>query len=103
MRKKMLQIWLDDLRDAPDPTWKVFRSAESLIDFLKEFNGEIATLSLDHDLGDGVKTGYDAVSWIEEQIATGKMTAPRNIRVHSANPVGVKRISQAIESIRRFS
>jgi hypothetical protein len=98
----MIQIYLDDVREAPDSTWKVFRSAESLIAFLKEYKGEIAVLSLDHDLGLDVQTGYDVIAWIEERVAQGLMVAPVNIRVHSANPVGAKRISQAIESIRRF-
>jgi hypothetical protein len=95
----VVQIFLDDMRDAPDPTWRVFRSAEALISFLQEYDGEIACLSLDHDLGLDVQTGYDAISWIEERVHNGQMKAPHRILVHSANPVGVRRISQAIAKI----
>lgn len=98
----MLQIWLDDERDAPDYTWKVFRRAQSLMEFLVTNKEDIAVISFDHDLGDGVPTGYDVASFIEERVAAGTMKAPLSMRVHSANPAGSRRISQAIESIIRL-
>lgn len=99
----MLQIWLDDVRNPPDETWLVFRTAEDLITFLKTNKDEIACLSLDHDLGEGRMTGYGAISWIEERVVEGLMVPPLKMLIHSANPVGAKRISQAIESIQRFA
>jgi NAD+-processing family protein with receiver domain len=69
---------------------------------------EVEEISLDHDLGlarpESERTGYDVLSWLEKELATGawRFDVPE-IRVHSANPVGWRRMEQAIESIRRLS
>jgi hypothetical protein len=44
----------------------------------------------------------DRGRWLEEAVATGTWTFPiPEIRVHSANPVGRRRMEQAIDSIQR--
>ena len=61
-------------------------------------------ISLDHDLGDDVLygTGYDVITWIEENCACGKRYNIPEIRVHSANPVGVQNMLNGIKAINRM-
>lgn len=65
-------------------------------------------MSLDHDLGiatpEAERTGYDVLGWLEEALATGtwKHAVPV-MRIHSANPVGWRRMELAIASIQRLS
>jgi hypothetical protein len=98
-------VWLDDVREAPDG-WVHVRTPEEAIELLN--SGEVEEISLDHDLGlatpESERTGYDVLVWLEEAVATGAWKHPVPvIRVHSANPVGLRRMEQAIESISRFS
>lgn len=93
------KLFLDDVRDPPDDSWTVVRTAKECIFLLENLNFEV--LSLDHDLGEDMPTGYDVAVWIEERVALMAYQAPE-IRVHSANPVGVKRIRQVIASIERL-
>ncbi len=100
-----MKVWLDDVREAPEG-WIHVRTPEEAIDLLR--SGEVEELSLDHDLGlatpEAERTGYDVLLWLEEQVATGiwKNAVPV-ISIHSANPVGWRRMEQAIQSIRRLS
>lgn len=93
-----MKLWLDDERKAPDRGWKVAKTCQEAISLLEE--GEVATISIDHDLGQ-IETGYDLAVWIEGMAAEGKLKR-LGWRVHSANPVGRKRIEQAMESADRF-
>lgn len=94
-----MKLWLDDVRPAPEG-WTAVRTAAEAIAVLA--TGTVEIVSLDHDLGPAeAGTGYDVASWIEEQAATG--TLPRvRWRVHSANPVGVRRMEAALQSADRF-
>ena len=99
-----MRVWLDDLREAP-PGWVRVRTPEETIALLK--TSDVTEISLDHDLGlvDGERerTGYDVLLWLEREVAEGRWALPLpEIRVHSANPVGRKRMEQAIASIRRM-
>lgn len=96
-----MNLWLDDKRIAPDG-WVWVKTAADAIAALKVCQFE--TISLDHDLGDEEgPTGYSVLCWIEEEIVnpTFKFRCPK-ILVHSANPVGMRRMRQAIESIDRL-
>jgi hypothetical protein len=93
-----MKVFLDDVRDSPEG-WLRTYSVEGTIELLE--SGFVTELSLDHDLGTE-ETGYDVVKWIEEKVATEGFVAPE-IRIHSANPVGRKRMEQGIESIRKLS
>jgi translation initiation factor 2 alpha subunit (eIF-2alpha) len=95
-----MKLFVDDLRDPPDSSWVVARSYNEAIDKLK--TGEVEILSLDHDLGLDL-TGYDIISWLEKKIYRDEMKSPKEILVHSANPVGVENIKRAIKSIERFN
>ena len=99
-----MKVWLDDVRDAPDG-WVHVRTPEEAIELLR--SGKVKEISLDHDLGlasdEAERTGYDVLRWLEEAVANGgwPFRLPE-IRVHSANPVGRRRMEQAIDSIRRL-
>lgn len=99
-----MKVWLDDVREAPEG-WIHVRTPEEVIDLLR--TGTVKELSLDHDLGlasdEAERTGYDVLRWLEEAVATGAWPFPLpEIRVHSANPVGWRRMEQAISSIQRL-
>lgn len=102
----MAKLYLDDIRKAPDETWTVVRNFE---DFQRHFDehGMPDVVSFDHDLGHGqaytkprgkrvwipraefeeIATGYDACKWMLENYGM-----PKDVRVHSMNPVGAERI-----------
>ncbi len=93
-----MKVFLDDERPAPDG-WTAVRWPEAAIALLAQ--GNVAELSLDHDLGDDARgTGYDVLLWIEEQVACAGFVPP-TMRVHSANPAGRARMEAAIASIMR--
>jgi hypothetical protein len=99
-----VRVWLDDERPAPDG-WVHVRTPEEAIELLR--GGGVEELSLDHDLGLDVgpreRTGYDVLLWLEEEIAAGRARPPAVLAVHSGNVGAVKRMEQAIESIRRLA
>ena len=102
-----MRVWLDDVRPAP-PGWEWANTAEMTIDLLK--TGQVTEMSLDHDLGlpwlDDAreKTGYDVLAWLEEQIQSDRWEWPIPvIHIHTRNPVGWKRMTDARERIRAGS
>jgi hypothetical protein len=97
-----MKLFVDDERQPPDDTWTVVRSAPAAIG---EYLCSIYTpeaLSLDHDLGKNVPTGYDVAVWVERQVYLDGMIPPKVLKVHSANPVGRARILQTFQSIARY-
>lgn len=110
-----MKVYLDDVRDCPQG-WVLARSADQAIELLE--TGKVEEISLDHDLGMKPKTldsgvveasedtlamsGYDVATWIEEQVIYRGFKAPR-MKCHSANPIGVRRIQQVIESIQKIT
>jgi hypothetical protein len=97
-----VNLWLDDIRTPPDKEWTWVRTPEDAIEILQA--GRVQRLSLDHDLGldaaESERTGYSVLVWLEAEIAHGRWSFPLpEIRIHSANPVGRKRMQQAIASI----
>ncbi|MHA2043235.1 MAG: cyclic-phosphate processing receiver domain-containing protein [Candidatus Thorarchaeota archaeon] len=105
-----IKIWLDDERDPTkdfiknnfgshgDETW--VKTAKEAIDLLSQDN--VVSISLDHDLGPPeAGSGHDVAKWIEEAAFNGEIK-PLQWRVHSANPVGARNISQALSSAERF-
>jgi hypothetical protein len=93
-----MKVYLDDERIAP-AGWVQARWPEEVVALLAQ--GEVAELSLDHDLGDDAHgTGYDVLVWIEEQVACAGFVPPA-MRVHSANPAARVRMEAAIAAIAR--
>ena len=97
-----MKIWLDDFREPPDTSWRWTKSAEETIALFCCYS--IAEISLDHDLGEGQKTGYDVIKWIEKEVIKNGNTHffPYKITVHSANPVGGVGIKKAVKRIKEF-
>lgn len=94
-----MRVYLDDERTPPDG-WTLVRWPNEAIELLTI--GEVTHLSLDHDLGaDDTGTGYDAVLWIEEQVAMTGLVLPEII-VHSAKLSAREKMELGIESINRI-
>ncbi|QSQ12677.1 cyclic-phosphate processing receiver domain-containing protein [Myxococcus landrumensis] len=94
-----MKVYLDDERPTPEG-WVSARWPEDVIALLE--GGQVAELSLDHDLGDDEHgTGYDVLLWLEEAVATRGFVPPR-VRVHSANSSARQKMELAITRIERF-
>ncbi len=91
-RKNWVLLWLDDVRPAP-VGWTHVKTVEAAKALLSQ--GNVYQASLDHDLGDDehIGTGYTLVCWMEE---TGHWPINGTV-VHSANPVGRRRMQIAID------
>lgn len=95
-----MRIYLDDERATPDGWTRVYWPDEAIA--LLE-TGNVAEISLDHDLGDDARgTGYDVIAWIEEAVVTRGFVPPI-VRVHSANPAARVRMEAGIEAIERLA
>jgi len=103
-----MRLWLDDdpNRAVPSGVDVIVRTADEAIKWIA--SGQITAVSLDHDLGKSSAsspvdpgTGYDVARWIEEKAYTGEL--PRiQWSVHSANPVGAKRMEDALNNANHF-
>lgn len=109
-----IDLWLDDVRPAPDG-WVWVKTVDEAKPYFER--REVRRASLDHDLGacaecmggmsteewlvksgmtamphcDHFGTGYTLVCWLEET-----RLWPEAVNVHSANPVGRERMRQVI-------
>lgn len=105
-----MKLYLDDERDAPEG-WHVIRNPYGFLHILADsFPGEITALSFDHDLAYFLpsgeeRTGYWVLCRIEElcyEHESFRLKVPDDLRIHSANSSAYKKMTQAIESIRRI-
>lgn len=88
-----MNLWLDDIRPAPEG-WERAYSVNQAITLLEQRPCELA--SLDHDLGDYFEDGGDGfklVLWMAEH----DRWPSQGIRVHSANPAGLRRMLADID------
>ena len=95
-----MKVWLDDVRKAPSD-WIHIETVEKLIPFFEKNHSKIKEMSLDHDLGEDIMSGYDFITWLEEKVFKGKYKNIPDIKVHSANPVGRKKMEQGLQSINK--
>lgn len=95
-----MKIWVDDIRTPPDDTWEWFKTSQEVINEFENAKWYNAVhgnkigydiMSLDHDLG-GDDTSRRIVLWMCENEFW-----PDEVRVHSANPVGVEWLEGMIE------
>ena len=93
-----MKIWLDDIRKPPDG-WIHIMSVEELIPFFEDNFDKIEAMSLDHDLGLKLKTGDDFLLWLEKAVCLGRYKGIPIIEIHTANPVGERRMKQALKNI----
>lgn len=89
-----MKIWLDDIRNPPDSSWRICRTAEEAIGVL--FLNHVQEISFDHDLGENIGTGYDVAKFIARQSYLGDMMVPI-WTIHSQNPVGRVNIQRTME------
>jgi hypothetical protein len=88
-----MKLWLDDERPAPNG-WHLCKDPEEAIRILK--TSRVEEISLDHDLGENtLLTGYHVAVYIENMARDGEIL-PIKWVCHSSNPVGRKRIEQAM-------
>ena len=99
----MLKVWIDDERPMPDYFNVHVKSYEDFLRLLHYMDGtgdSIDKMSFDHDLGSR-DSAYIIAEEIEKQAYLGNME-PFDWEVHSANPVGAKKIRQALENADRY-
>lgn len=102
-----MKVWLDDTRRAPKG-WVLVQTPWDFRELLNRFSKQITHVSFDHDLGSGCETGYDLAKDIEESVLGADKTIGWPINhdiifyVHSANPVGAKRIQAALNNALKF-
>ncbi len=109
MSPETIDLWLDDERDPTLPLiqerygssgselW--VKTVDEALRYLEQ--GGVASISFDHDLGEGKSTGYELAKLIEERAFNGDIE-PLRWRVHSANPKGAESITAAMTSAERF-
>lgn len=100
-----MRIWLDDCRPMPKNFDVHCFSAKECIDLIEEKTSEITQVSFDHDLADTrntpEQTGYTVACYIEE-LAYNRRIKRISWNVHSANPIGKKRIESAMNNAERY-
>lgn len=106
-----MRVWIDDVRPMPrgyDVWIKTYAQAYKLIHNDRYNDDYIEHISFDHDLGGHQfvtdpheKTGYD-IACIIERYAHDGLIPRMTWDVHSANPAGALRITQAMKSADRY-
>lgn len=96
MQKNGIRIWVDDIRKVPEGYIGTKSVAETieLIEKIEKEGEEIELLDLDHDLGDYVQFGGDAIK-ILDYLAEHEKFYP--IKIHTANPVGRANMERMIK------
>lgn len=82
------KLFLDDIRTPKSEGFVIARSVDEAINLIKQ-KGFPSYMSLDHDLGEDVPTGYDFVKWIVSEYMD-KDLPQFEFNIHSANPVGAE-------------
>lgn len=103
MNKQTVKLWLDDVLPPPENTFTWVTTVPDALGILISEN--VTHISFDHDLGDGLKTGYDLAELIEKiayRMAKNPKYSPSiepvTWDVHSNNFPGRVRINQAMTS-----
>jgi len=111
-----MKIWLDDIRNPTEEYYQIHygacgdevwvKTVEEAILLLEA--GGVESISLDNDLGDGQREGYEVACWIEEQAfqtrynSSPGLLKPLQIFAHSDNSVANPKMRQAIANAYRF-
>lgn len=94
-----VKIWVDDVR--PSPTGFIWiKSVDEFIDAIIPYGdnpdlSEIELIDIDHDAGDFQKNGGDYIRCLDFLEFIGAKNV--KIKIHSANPVGVKNMRAIIQ------
>ena len=91
-----MKIWVDDLREVPKGYigTKSVNETISLIEKLEKDGEQIELIDLDHDLGDYVSQGGDAIKILDFLAERGTFYP---IAIHTANPVGRANMERMIQ------
>lgn len=98
-----MKVFLDDdhvNRRPPGPDWIEVRKVSTMVSLLE--TGKVTEISLDNDLGPGMREGRHVVTWIEKRVFNDKKFEPPIIHVHSANPVARRNMEESNMSIQRM-
>ena len=98
-------LFLDDERFPADENsdWIIIRTGEEAMMRIQEL-GFPHRMSLDHDLGEGIMTGYDFIRAFSNFVMDGNVTygdvnfKEIDVYVHSQNPIGAENIRKYWES-----
>lgn len=97
----MFKLWIDDIRNSPDPDWIIVHSVNEAKTAIKwyehQYHDDTILLSFDHDAGDYAKDGGDYIKildWLEREeiVDTGYF-----FHIHSMNSVGVQNMRAIIQ------
>ena len=94
-----IKIWVDDVR--PSPTGFIWiKSVDEFIDAIIPYGDNpdlsgIELIDIDHDAGDFQKNGGDYIRCLDFLEFIGAKNV--KIKLHSANPVGVKNMRAIIQ------
>lgn len=94
-----MYVYLDDVRPKPVDFDVKVTTVQEAIELLK--TGQVDVISLDYDLGGDGDEGEVVANWIEEQAYNGTLKRVK-VLFHTDNPVGRKRMKQAIENAMRY-
>lgn len=94
---RVIKIWLDDVRPAPDKTWWAVKSvnqAKIVICAAEDMEDTTIQLSLDHDLGQWAKDGGDGIKLLDWMAETKRFYP---VELHTQNPVGRENMQRLID------
>lgn len=92
----MTMLWLDDLREPPNPDWTWVKTVGEARRLLRD--GHVEAASLDNDLGLDEPEGRTLVLWMAEH----DIWPENELTIHSANPVAVEYMTGVIERYAPF-
>lgn len=94
-----MKVYLDDERNTPEG-WVRTYTVEETIEHLK--TRSVTDLSLDNDLGIGLKEGFMVLDWLEDIIYNDSTFPLPDIFIHSANSSRVRYMQQTRDAIKRI-
>lgn len=94
-----MRVYLDDERETP-VDWERTYTVEETIYLLS--TRQVEALSLDNDLGEGFREGFEVLDWLEKTIYNDETFPMPQITIHSANASRVEYMQRALRSIERI-
>ncbi len=96
-----MKLYVDDIREPPDPTWTVVRTVGAAIKAIAYFGEHIKEISLDHDISHLMPNGdlckceetfeavahYIALKWHKSTRSSARIPL---IIIHTSNPIGAR-------------
>ena len=103
-----MKLYIDDIRPAPE-NWQQARTITDAIRFIAQFSDEIKEISIDHDISYAVEVAgtqrpfpspedFTAVAYFIGEMWKNRPDIQPKITIHSANPVGARRIGEILSS-----